>query len=130
MSIKSMLSFALFLTLFSVVGSAQSLFEQWPALKTFHSVMSETFHPAEEGNLAPIKSRSTEMADNAASLLKSPIPQAFQKPALTATLKKLKKDSKALDKMIQHKAGDQQITQSLTALHEVFHDIVGLCKDK
>jgi hypothetical protein len=40
------------------MASAQSTFDKWPAIKEFHDVMSETFHPAEEGNLAPIKLRS------------------------------------------------------------------------
>jgi hypothetical protein len=35
------------------MASAQSTFDKWPAIKEFHDVMSETFHPAEEGNLAP-----------------------------------------------------------------------------
>jgi hypothetical protein len=29
-------------------ASAQSTFDKWPAIKEFHDVMSETFHPAEE----------------------------------------------------------------------------------
>jgi hypothetical protein len=130
MNFKSIFLLVALLAATSTVGFSQSIFEQWPSLKTFHGVMSETFHPSEEGNLAPIKERSGEMADKAAELAKSAIPQAFQKPAMTATLKKLKKDSKALDKMVKSKAGDPQITQSLTALHEVFHEIVGLCRDE
>ena len=38
--------------------SAQSTYDKWPAMKEFHEVMSQTFHPAVEGNLAPIKARS------------------------------------------------------------------------
>jgi hypothetical protein len=38
--------------------SAQSTFDKWPAIKEFHTVMSQTFHPAEEGNLQQIKARS------------------------------------------------------------------------
>lgn len=130
MNFKSIFLLLALLAVTATVGFGQSIFEQWTALKTFHGVMSETFHPAEEGNLTPIKERSGEMADKAAALAKSAIPQAFQKPAMTATLKKLKKDSKALDKMVKSKATDPQITQSLTALHEVFHEIVGLCRDE
>jgi len=40
--------------------------DQWPALKTFHEVLSQTFHPSEEGNLEPIKSRSEELMNKAA----------------------------------------------------------------
>jgi hypothetical protein len=55
--------------------SAQSTFEKWPAIKEFHEVMSQTYHPAEEGNFAPIKARSEEMISKASLLLKSDIPQ-------------------------------------------------------
>ena len=32
-----------------------SVFSQWPALDEYHKIMSATFHPSEEGNLAPLK---------------------------------------------------------------------------
>ena len=44
---------------------AQSIMDKWPELKTFHSIMSQTFHPSEEGNLQPIKERSKEMMEKA-----------------------------------------------------------------
>ena len=37
----------------------------WKEMSDFHTVMSETFHPSEEGKLGPIKSRSQEMVDKA-----------------------------------------------------------------
>jgi hypothetical protein len=40
----------------------------------FHKVMSITFHPAEEGNLAPIKSKIGEMQEKAIAFQKSVIP--------------------------------------------------------
>lgn len=45
--------------------SAQSIFDKWVELKAFHGVMSQTFHPSEEGNLELIKTRSEEMAEKA-----------------------------------------------------------------
>ena len=57
-----MKQFKLFLVLAFIVAtssvSAQTTFDKWPTIKDLHEVMSETFHPAEEGNLAPIKARS------------------------------------------------------------------------
>lgn len=107
--------------------SAQSVTEKWPAIKTFHGVMSQTFHPAEEGNLAPIKARSLEMVEKAEALLKSDIPAEFKTPAIMASAERIQIKSKALNKMILAGATDAEIVKKLTDLHETFHEIVGLC---
>ena len=109
---------------------AQSTFDKWPAIKEFHQVMSQTFHPAEEGNLEPIKTRSEELMNKAANVLKSNIPTEFATASILASAEKLQLKSKALHKMVQAKGSDTEITKSLTELHDVFHEIVGLCSDK
>jgi Skp family chaperone for outer membrane proteins len=110
--------------------SAQSTFEKWPAIKDFHEVMSQTFHPSEEGNLEPIKTRSEELMNSAAAVLKSNIPAEFQTAAILASAEKLQLKSKALHKLVQAKGADADITKSLAELHDVFHEIVGLCSEK
>jgi hypothetical protein len=106
--------------------SAQSM-DNWPALKEFHGVMSQTFHPAEEGNLEPIKARSEEMMNKAAALLKTDVPAEFRTNAIFANAEKLQMKSKALHKMVVAKAADADILKALTDLHDIFHEIVGLC---
>lgn len=125
--LKLVLVFALFVVASSV--SAQSTFDKWPAIKEFHGVMSETFHPAEEGNLAPIKARSEEMVQKAASLLKSDIPSEFRTDAILASAERLQLQSKALHKLVVAKGDDAAIVKSITTLHDTFHEIVGLCSD-
>lgn len=119
---------------FWLIGStleAQSVFDTWPALKDFHGVMSQTFHPAEEGNLAPIKARSLEMYDKAMALSKSTTPAALNTKPIKMAVKELVKGSKSLHKLIKSPtATDAAITNSLTALHDVFHKIVGLCREE
>ena len=109
---------------------AQSTFDKWPSIKEFHQVMSQTFHPAEEGNLEPIKTRSEELMNKAANVLKSNIPTEFATASILASAEKLQLKSKALHKMVQAKVSDAEITKSLTELHDVFHEIVGLCSEK
>ena len=121
------MSLALLAILFSVSTYAQGKFEKWPEIKTFHGVMSETFHPSEEGNLEPIKKKSGEMAEKAKALASSKIPAEFNNPEVNAAVKKLAEDSKALDKLVKSKASDKAITMSLLALHETFHTIVEKC---
>ncbi|MGZ9735859.1 hypothetical protein [Flavobacterium sp. GNP002] len=109
--------------------SAQSTFEKWPAIKEFHEVMSQTFHPAEEGNLVPIKARSEEMMNKAALVLKSDIPTEFRTNAILASAERLQLKSKALHKLVTSNGGDAAIVKSITDLHDTFHEIVGLCSD-
>ncbi|MQP52144.1 hypothetical protein GFJ95_04815 [Flavobacterium sp. LMO9] len=102
-------------------------FATWPEIKAFHKVMSQTFHPSEEGNLQPIKERSAEMAEKANALKMSKIPAQFNKKEIVASVNKLAKDTKMLDKLVKSKASDAKITKALNGLHDTFHTIVGLC---
>ena len=120
------------LTFIFVVNSisAQSTFEKWPAIKEFHEVMSQTFHPAEEGNFAPIKARSEEMMTKAANLQKSDIPKEFKTEAILASAGKLETQSAALHKLVISGATNDVIFKSMTTLHDTFHEIVGLCSEE
>ncbi|MCS7073227.1 MAG: hypothetical protein NZ108_02045 [Bacteroidia bacterium] len=120
-----------FLWLLVQTISAQSIFDKWSELKQFHSVMSQTFHPSEDGDLKPIKARSGEMAQKADALAKSKIPAEFKTKKIQKAVKKLQADSKALDKLVKNpKSTDEQIKKALSGLHDVFHEIVGLCKNE
>ena len=125
--LKAFLVLALIVVASSV--SAQSTFDKWPALKEFHEVMSQTFHPAEEGNLVPIKARSQEMMNKAAMLLKSDIPTEFRTDAILASAEQLQLKSKSLHKLVMTNGADASILKSITDLHDTFHEIVGLCSD-
>ena len=120
----------IFGTLFTfTLGFAMAQSQSWKALEEYHEVMSKTFHPSEEGNLAPIKERSGELAKKAQALKKSAIPSAYQKPGVKETLALLAKESKALDKLVhKKKATDEAITKSLTALHDRFHEVMEKCR--
>ena len=105
-------------------------FDDWQALKDFHKVMSQTFHPSEEGNLNPIKDRSGEMVLKANLLAKSTIPAEFNSKEVVQATKELATESKKLDAMIKAKAGDDKIKVALEKLHDIFHKIIGLCSNE
>lgn len=110
--------------------SAQSTFEKWPAIKAFHGVMSQTFHPAEEGDFAPIKARSEEMMTKAKLVVKPDIPTTFKTEAILAAAGKLETQSTALHHLVTSGAANEVIFKSLNVLHDTFHEIVGLCADE
>lgn len=118
--------FAAIALFFISFASAQD--KDWKEKNEFHKVMSQTFHPAEEGNLAPIKSKIAEMQAKAVAFQKSEIPAELQnKEEIKKNLDELVNGTKVLAKKIKKNASDEVIKTQLTALHDVFHKIVGLC---
>lgn len=126
---KICLLVTLLISLVAVKSNAQDKFATWQALGAFHTVMSETFHPAEKGHFDPIKQRSGEMVDKAALLEKSAIPAQFDKPEIRAALKTLKSKTTALNKIVLKKAKNEKINAALVSVHDTFHEIVGLCTE-
>jgi hypothetical protein len=128
---KNLALLTLIFSLFYVQNQqAQGIFEKWPELDTFHTVMQETYHPSEEGNLAPIRERIDEMVEKAHTLKNKPAPKEFNTPEIIAAEEKLYNGSLALQQLIEKDSDDEIVTASLEDLHNVFHEIVGLCKHK
>ena len=107
---------------FSILNAQKKA--KWNEMEAFHNVMSQTFHPAEEGKLEPIRTRSQEMLDKAIAWKKSTPPEGYNKSETAPQLKKLVKGSKELNKMVMAKAPDKEITEKLSALHDVFHKLM------
>ncbi len=101
---------------------------KWQELDAFHEVMSKTFHPAEEGKLDPIRTRSQEMLDRAVAWKNSTAPEGYDKSAVLKNLKKLVRGSKEINKMVRKNASDNELKEELTELHDVFHEIVEKCE--
>lgn len=115
----------LLFTAFVLIASAQGQEKMaWKEMSDFHTVMSETFHPAEEGKLGPIKSRSQEMVDKAIAWQKSTAPEGYDQKAVKKSLKKLVDGSKELNKLIKGNAADNVLTEKLSGLHDIFHEIM------
>ncbi len=102
--------------------------EKWAEMETFHEVMSKTFHPAEQGKLEPIRSRSQEMVDKAIAWKNSTAPEGYNQNAVKKTLKKLVKGAKGINSLVQKNAADNEIKAQLSSLHDVFHEIMEKCE--
>lgn len=89
----------------------------------YHAIMSSTFHPAEEGNLEPLKSQAENLAARAADWAAAPVPMAM-KGKVEGPLRKLADDSKKIAEMVKNKASDQALTDAITKLHDVFHGLM------
>lgn len=100
---------------------------QWTEKNEFHKVMAQTFHPSEEGNFEPIRSRIGEMYEKALAWANSTPPKEYDKPEIKSTIKEMTGQIVALKAMIDKKATNDEIKPKLEALHETFHKIVGMC---
>lgn len=125
---KKIFAFLMIFTTLAVFNPLQAQKKaQWNEMEAFHEVMSKTFHPAEEGKLEPIRSRSAEMLEKAVAWKNSTAPEGYDKAAVEKTLKELVKGAKELNKMVKKNATDKELTEELTELHDVFHEIMDKC---
>jgi superoxide dismutase len=102
--------------------------ETWKGLVEFHGVMSQTFHPSEDGDLEPIKKRAGEMVAKAKMLQSGKIPPLFDNAAFKKAISDLVTGSEELNKLVNNKADDKVITEKLGKLHDTFHLIQGMCR--
>lgn len=103
--------------------------DKWNELSAFHEVMSATYHPMEEGNFKPIRTRAAEMASKAKQWSDSTPPALYDKAEIKTNVVKLAQESQALAALVTKKASDAAIKESLNALHDRFHEIAGMCND-
>ncbi|MBI3138324.1 MAG: hypothetical protein HYZ15_07050 [Sphingobacteriales bacterium] len=122
-------AFAMTALLFARPLAAQEK-AKWNEKDAFHEVMSKTFHPAEEGKLEPIKTRSGEMLEKAIAWKNSTAPAGYDQRLVKKDLATLVKGAKKLNKLIKNKAADDAIKTQLTELHKVFHTITEKCEDE
>lgn len=102
--------------------------QDWAELDAFHKVMAQTFHPAEDGNMQPILTRSAELALGAKALMKSKAPADLQSKKLKSSMKSLVKQTASLNKMVKKGKPEADIKTALFAVHDTFHTIMGECR--
>ena len=122
----SLLLAVMFVTFFNSCHSQEKV--KWKEMEEFHTIMAQTFHPAEEGKMEPIKSRSQEMLDKAIAWESSTAPAGYDQNAVKKTLKDLVKGAKEINKLIKENAQDNIIKEKLSGLHDIFHEIMEKCE--
>ncbi len=100
----------------------------WPQLQTFHTYMSTTFHPAEEGDFAPLKARADSLLVAATLWQASPIPANYKPAETIAALGKLVKQCTEIMKAVGSNADNVTLMKKITGAHDIFHTIVGECR--
>jgi hypothetical protein len=107
---------------------AQEKKSNWPQMKTFHGLMSSTFHPAEDGNLLPLREKADSLYIVAKLWEESTIPSDFKPAETAAALKKLAAQCASIKKAVRGKTSDPELKSMITSAHETFHTLVGECR--
>jgi len=112
----------------TTAATAKPAATEWKEKDEFHKVIAQTFHPMEDGNYEPIRTRSGELAAKAVAWQKSTPPKELATEKVASVLRKLVEQTQVLDKLVQGKAADPALKEQLTKVHDTFHEIVGLCR--
>ncbi len=111
------------------IGFGQQSKVNWPQLKTFHEIMSASFHPAEEGNFAPLKANADNLFNAARAWQKSVIPEdQFKLKETKDALRRLTIDCAAVQKAVIANRADAELLRLVTTAHDTYHRIVGECR--
>ncbi|MEO7523428.1 MAG: hypothetical protein ABIT58_05000 [Ferruginibacter sp.] len=116
------------LIFFAGASYGQAKSAGWAEQKTFHSFMAGTFHPAEEGNLTPLKEKADSLAISAKLWAASPVPEDYKPAETAAALKKLVEQCNHISAKVKAGASDADLTKMITDAHDTFHKIAGECK--
>jgi hypothetical protein len=100
----------------------------WKQMHDFHGVMSKTFHPAEEGNLKPLKENIAELVAKAKTWQSSDVPKGYDAAVAKPILKTLVANCQTVEAAIKAKKSDKELTTLITKTHDTFHEIMEKCK--
>ena len=108
--------------------------DNWLAIKDFHKVMAQTFHPAEEKNFAPLRTRSGELYAKAILLKNSTPPVSANNERVQEALTRLEKQCLEIHTLVQKpskniEAQNALLLEKITKAHDIFHEVEGLCHD-
>lgn len=100
----------------------------WKEMEDFHSVMSTTFHPAEEDNLEPVKENAVHLISKAKAWQKSVVPEGFNGSVTKPILKKLVQQCNVIKSAVKKNKPDTELKAMITEAHEIFHEIKEKCR--
>lgn len=104
--------------------------QQWKPLHEFRAVMGHAYDPAVKNELQPVKDNAPELVAKAKEWQASPIPPSYDAKSLKSLLKKLVKESEALQNSVKKNKEDADIKTLLNRLNETFQQIMAKCNDQ
>ena len=100
----------------------------WAPMKTFHNYMAATFHPAEDGDFAPLKAKVDSMYYAAKNWSAAPVPSTFKERETKEELGKLVAKISDIQYAVKNNAEDKELYTMISDAHDIFHKISGECR--
>lgn len=95
----------------------------WTEMDEFHMLMAESFHPYKDSaNLEPAKAMAAEMSAVAKRWLNAALPEKVDNEGVKSKLQQLQKETADFSQLVSS-ADDKTIGDSLTKLHDLFHEL-------
>lgn len=101
---------------------------EWKEMHDFHSVMSVTFHPAEDNNLRPVKDSAAVLLAKATAWKKSAVPAGYNDSATRPILKRLVAECAAIKAAVSLNKPDSDLKVIISKAHDTFHEIMEKCR--
>ncbi|MGQ0767310.1 MAG: hypothetical protein ACT4OZ_16805 [Gemmatimonadota bacterium] len=92
----------------------------WAEMNNFHSVLRDTWHPARQNDLRPLRTKSSELAGTARAWAASTPPAACSNEKLRSTVFAISSEALAIGNLVLSEAPDAELLKALTALHDKF----------
>jgi hypothetical protein len=86
----------------------------WPEMKAFHDLMSATFHPAEEGNFAPLKAKVADLYRASKVWVASDVPAQYKTAETKEVLEKLMIQCHDIWAQVDAKASNAKLKTMIT----------------
>lgn len=117
-----------FLAMIPAMSFAQQNGKTWAEQETFHTLMSATFHPAEEGNLQPLKEKADLLLDAAKKWQVSDIPGDYDTDKTKSELHTLVKLVNGIADAVHGHVEDTKLVALISKAHDSYHRITGECR--
>lgn len=108
-------------------GSSVKTEKSWKEMDEFHTTLSATFHPAESGNLQPVKDSAQVLVSRAETWKTGVVPAGYDAAVAAPLLERLSAQALVLQTGVQQAANDSVLTVEITRLHDIYHEITEKC---
>lgn len=110
----------------SLIGYSQK--KAWKEMDSFHTIMSKTFHPAENGDLKPTLENIDELIKRAKTWQASEVPSGYNKKLIRPILDRLVTQTESIKTAIAEHKSDEDLQGMISRAHDTFHEIMLKCK--
>ncbi len=120
---------ALLLICLAASFASYSQQKSWKEMDEFHTIMSKTFHPAENGDLKPTRENVDELIKRAKTWQSSTVPAGYNKKLIKPILDRLVTQTETIKTAVSQKKSDEELKAMISKAHDIFHEIMQKCKE-